>query len=114
METELTPEAVMEMGRQFWRRYLQSLTVEERLAGISTREIIDTLTIEEILEVLDTREVVAILMEDEYSAELIKRAVLESMDVEEIEAYLHKIKRPKTTPSDAKQHSGRFYGYAIR
>ncbi len=83
MNTELTPESLIEMGKSWGEFYLSHLNAEERLAGLDAEERLAGLGTKERLAGLKTREIVSAVDHKKILAEL---------SVEEIETYLHQIK----------------------
>ncbi|MCP4109525.1 MAG: hypothetical protein GY749_29060 [Desulfobacteraceae bacterium] len=48
MDIELTPEKLVELGKMLEGALIPSLSVEERLAGLETEEILSALSVKEI------------------------------------------------------------------
>ena len=61
MGQELTPEIVIEMGKEWGDLYLSSLPPEERLKGLGPEERLKGLGPEEILKCLSAEEIEAYL-----------------------------------------------------
>ena len=77
METEITPDDVMWIGKKWQQAVLSGLRPEERLAGLTLKDRLDGLTLRDRLDGLTLRDVLA-----EFSPE-------------EIEAYLKKMRKTR-------------------
>ncbi len=61
MNTELTAEKVMELGKVWGETYLSLLAPEERLEGLDAKDIISTIDHQKILSELPLEEIEAYL-----------------------------------------------------
>jgi hypothetical protein len=77
MNTELTPEKIMEMGRFWDETYLSQFNSKERLEGLNPKERLEGLNEKEILSVVDHQKILA------------------DLPIEEIENFLRKVKEEK-------------------
>jgi hypothetical protein len=83
MELEISPDELIQLGRQWQQMILAQMSVEERLAGLEPKER---------LAGLEPKERLAGLEPEERLAGLEPEEVLTHFPVEEIEAYLRKLK----------------------
>jgi hypothetical protein len=100
-EVEISPEELIELGKQWQEIMLSQMPLEERLAGLEPEEVLPHFKLEERLAGLEPEERLAGLEPEEVLphfkleerlAGLEPEEILTNLPIEEIEAYLRKLK----------------------
>jgi hypothetical protein len=95
MEKEITPEFVMEIGKDMYEAMLSSIRPEDLIKKFGAEKILSKFQPEERLSGLKPEERLSGLKPEERLSGLKPEERLSGLKPEEIEAYLKKIKKPK-------------------